>query len=72
MAAIISTKNSKLLLLLFKYIYIYIFTIYKSVSDVYDYTGKYIHFINSMTGMNHLQIIIVTVTVILNYTLPII
>jgi hypothetical protein len=44
---------------------IYRFTIYKSVSDMYDYTGKHMHFINSMTGMNHLQIIFVTVTVIL-------
>jgi hypothetical protein len=51
-------KNSKLLLLLFKYIYM-------SVSDVYDYTGKHVHFINSMTGLNRLQIIIVTITVIL-------
>jgi len=32
-----------------------------SVSDVYDYTSKYIHFINSMTGVNKLQIIVVTV-----------
>ena len=36
---------------------------------MYDYTGKYIHFINSMTGMNDLQIIIVTVTVILQLDL---
>ena len=52
---------SKLLLLPFKYMYIY--------SDVYDYIGEHIHLINSMTGMNHLKIIIVIIGLISNYTL---
>ena len=43
-----------------------------SVSDVFDYIIKHIHLINSITGMNQLKIIIVIITVISNYTLPII
>ena len=38
-------------------------------SDVYDYIGEHIHLINSMTGMNHLKIIIVIIALICNYTL---
>ena len=61
MAVIVITNISKLLLLPFKYMYIY--------SDVYDYIGEHIRLINSMTGMNHLKIIIVIIAVICNYTL---
>ena len=43
-----------------------------SVSDVFDYIIKHIHLIHSITEMNQLKIIIVIITVISNYTLPII
>ena len=38
-------------------------------SDMYDYIGEPIHLFNSITGMNHLKIIIVIIALISNYTL---
>ena len=57
MAVIVLLNISKLLLLSFRYIYIYRF--------LYDYIGKHIHLINSITGMNRLKINIVIITVFL-------